>query len=270
MNKKVVLITGGSSGIGKATGIFLSSKGMKVYGTTRNLKNYPSFTHFALLEMDVRKPKTIPDVIDRILAETGRLDVLINNAGVGITGPIEQTPITEINQIFDTNLNGSIRMIQAVLPQMRMQGYGLILNITSIAGYMGLPFRGIYSATKSSLELVTEALRMETKPFGVDVVNLAPGDFATNIASGRYHVPVLKDSPYPAYGRTLAFINEDVESAQDPIIVAQKINKIINTKNPKAHYIVATGMQKFSVFLKRILPSNVFEKLLLNHYKLNK
>jgi short-subunit dehydrogenase len=268
MKNKVVLITGGSSGIGKTTGIFLSSKGMKVYGTTRNLNNYADFNAFNLLELDVKKPDTIKEAIHHVISKEGRLDVLINNAGVGITGPIEETPIEEISNTFDTNLNGPIRMMQAVLPQMRKQGSGLIINITSIAGYMGLPFRGIYSATKGSLELVTEALRMETRSFGIHIANLAPGDFATNIASGRYHAPVLDDSPYTAYAKTLESINEDVEAAQDPIFVAKKTYAIITAKNPKGHYLVGTFMQKLSVFLKRILPYNVFEKLILNHYKL--
>ena len=269
MEKKVVLITGGSSGIGKTTGAYLASKGMKVYGTTRNLGTHTSFPDFTLLELDVNKAETIEKAVAHIIAEQGRLDVLINNAGVGITGPIEETPIDEINKAFNTNLNGPIRMIQAVLPQMREQGSGLIINITYIAGYMGLPFRGIYSATKGSLELVTEALRMETKSFGIELVNLAPGDFATNIASGRYHAPVLDDSPYRAYGKTLKNINDDVDAAQDPILVAEKIFAIIYRRNPKGHFLVGTFMQRLSVFFKRILPAKTFEKLLLNHYKLS-
>lgn len=268
MKNKVVLITGGSSGIGKTTGIHLSSLGASVYGTTRNLKKYPDFNHFSLLELDVKKPETIQKAINHVVSKEGKLDVLINNAGVGITGPIEETPIEEINNAYDTNLNGPIRMIQAVLPQMRKQGDGLIINITSIAGYMGLPFRGIYSATKGSLELVTEALRMEVRSYGIKVVNLAPGDFATNIASGRYHAPVLLDSAYKAYAKTLESINEDVETAEDPILVAKKVSAIIKMKDPKGHYLVGTFMQRLSVFLKKILPDKVFEKLLLNHYKL--
>ncbi|MEM1258173.1 MAG: SDR family oxidoreductase [Bacteroidota bacterium] len=268
MENNVVLITGGSSGIGKVTGLYLSSLGMKVYGTTRNLKKYADFNSFTLLELDVKEPEGIERAVSRIISEEGKLDVLINNAGVGITGPVEETPIEEIKKVFDTNLNGPIRMIQAVLPQMRKQEKGLIINVTSIAGYMGLPFRGIYSATKGSLELITEALRMETRTYGVHVVNLAPGDFSTNIASGRYHSPILDDSPYKAYAKTLESINEDVETAQDPILVAKKIYAIIRMRNPGGHYLVGTFLQRLSVFLKKILPDNVFEKLLLNHYKL--
>ena len=133
---------------------------------------------------------------------------------------------------------------------------------------MGLPFRGIYSATKGSLELITEALRMETRPFNIHITNLAPGDFATNIATGRYHTPVFEHSPYKDYHRTLTSINDDVADAQDPILVAKKIFAIMKMKSPKGHYLVGTFMQKLSVFLKRLLPSTIFERLLLNHYNL--
>ena len=125
-----------------------------------------------------------------------RLDVLVNNAGMGITGPIEDTPTDEMRAVFNTNVFGAIDVMKAVLPQMRKQKSGTIVNVTSIAGYMGLPFRGLYSATKGALETITEATSMEVKPFGINVVNVAPGDFATNIAAGRYHTPVFENSAY--------------------------------------------------------------------------
>ncbi|ADV50941.1 SDR family oxidoreductase [Cellulophaga sp. E16_2] len=269
MEQKVVLITGGSSGIGKSIGIFLKSKGFKVYGTTRSKIKYPDFDAFDLLELDVKKEETITAAILELIKREGRIDVLVNNAGIGITGPIEETPNAEIVKAFDTNFHGPIRMIKAVLPQMRIQKSGLVINITSIAGFMGLPYRGIYSATKGALELVTEAMRMEIKDFGVQMTNLAPGDFATNIASGRYHAPVIKDSPYEKpYRTTLDAINNDVDSGGNPMQVAHKVFAIINKANPKVHYKVGDFMQKFSLLLKNILPDKVYEKLLINHYKL--
>nr|WP_299346629.1 SDR family oxidoreductase [Allomuricauda sp.] len=269
MDYKVVLITGGSSGIGKSIGIFLTEKGLKVYGTTRDKNKYPDFNAFNLINLDVKEPNTIQKAVELVLKKEGRLDVLINNAGVGITGPIEETPHEEILNVFDTNFNGPVRMIKAVLPQMREQGRGLIINITSIAGYMGLPYRGFYSATKGALNVLTEALRMETKDFGIQIVNVAPGDFATNIASGRYHAPVREDSPYGyAYSKTLQSIDDDVDSAGDPIEVAKAVYRVLKIKNPKPHRPVGAFMQKFSLTLKRILPDKVYERLLRNHYKL--
>ncbi len=269
MEQRVVLITGGSSGIGKSIGIYLKSKGFKVYGTTRRVAGHADFTDFELLELDVRNPESIATAISDLMAREGRLDILINNAGIGITGPIEETPQEEILKAFDTNFNGPLHMSKAVLPHMRQQKKGLIINITSIAGYMGLPYRGIYSASKGALELVMEAMRMEVKGFGVNITNLAPGDFATNIASGRYHAPILEDSAYKeSYGSTLKMMNEHVDSGQDPMMVAYMVYEIINTKKPKVHYKVGQFMQKFSLFLKKILPDKVYEKLLMNHYKL--
>lgn len=269
MTQKIVLITGGSSGIGKSIGQYLVTKGYVVYGTTRSLAKNSDFNSFPLLEMDVRNVASIKQAIASLLQKENRLDVLINNAGIGITGPIEETPHEEILGAFETNFHGPLHVIKAALPQMRKQKSGLIINVTSIAGYMGLPYRGIYSATKGALEVVSEALRMEVKGFGVHIANLAPGDFATNIAAGRYHSPVIENSPYQkAYGAILEKINEDVDAGEDPILVAKTVLKIITTKHPKVHYKVGTFTQKFSLVLKAILPDKVFEKMLLNHYKL--
>lgn len=269
MQNNVVLITGGSSGIGKSIGIYLKSKGYTVYGTTRNLSKYPDFEAFPLLELDVRKVATIESAINKLIAIEGQLDVLINNAGVGITGPLEETPHDEILNAFNTNFHGPIHMIKAVLPRMREQGSGLIINITSIAGYMGLPFRGVYSATKGALEIVTEALRMETKHFGIHITNLAPGAFATNIASGRYHSELVERSPYfHQYGPTLKAINDSVDSGDDPLEVAEMVFKIMNTSNPRIHYKVGDFSQRLSIYLKKILPENIYEKILLKHFKL--
>tara|TARA_R110001583_G_scaffold412_2_gene3834 strand:- start:76545 stop:77348 length:804 start_codon:yes stop_codon:yes gene_type:complete len=265
---KVVLITGGSSGIGKSVGEFLLQKGFTVYGTSRNsdkIKNHP----FKLVSLDVNDTETISNAVNEIISKEGRLDILINNAGMGITGPIEETPTNEMRTVFNTNLFGAIDVMKAVLPQMRLQKSGLIINVTSIAGYMGLPFRGIYSATKGALEIVTESIRMEVKSFGIEVTNVAPGDFATNIASGRYHTPVFNNSPYKeAYQSNLNLMDAHVDSGSDPIEMAKAIYKIINTPKPKIHYKVGDFMQKFSILLKKILPDTIYEKMLMNHYKL--
>ncbi|AYN67917.1 SDR family oxidoreductase [Euzebyella marina] len=269
MENKVVLITGGSSGIGKSIGLYLQSMGFKVYGTTRSLAKHSDFESFELLELDVTDKNSIDSAIKHLLVKENRIDVLVNNAGVGITGPIEETPHDEVLKVFNTNLNGPLHMVKSVLPQMRKQKEGLIINITSIAGYMGLPFRGVYSATKGALGIITEALRMEVKNDQIKVCTLAPGDFNTNIAAGRYHAPVKENSPYKQpYGATLKMIDEDVVNSGDPIAVAKEVYKIINTKNPKVHYKVGEPLQKFSTFLKGILPDKLYEKLLLKHYKL--
>jgi len=265
---KVVLITGGSSGIGKSIGEFLSQKGYTVYGTSRSPERYPD-SKIKLVALDVADVLSIENAIKTVIEDAGQLDVVINNAGAGITGPIEEIPDEEIKRNFETNFFGPINVIKAALPQMRKQNSGLVINITSIAGYMGLPYRGIYSASKGALELITEAFRMEIKDFNIHMTNVAPGDFATNIAAGRYHAPVTNGSPYETkYSSVLNAIDADVDSGDNPMMVATMIYKIINTPNPKIHYKVGAFMQKFSIVLKRILPDKMYEKLLLNHYKL--
>jgi len=265
---KVVLITGGSSGIGKSIGEFLHQKGFTVYGTSRNPERVGNSV-FPLVALDVRNTESIKKAVSEVIEKSGRLDIVINNAGVGITGPLEEIPSEEIKNNFETNLFGPIEVMKAVLPQMRAQKSGLIINITSIAGYMGLPYRSVYSASKGALELITEALRMETKSFGVQITNVAPGDFATNIAAGRYHAPVLKGSAYEIpYGNTLKEMNEHVDSGSNPNDMALAIYAIIQNPNPNVHYKVGAFMQKFSIVLKRVLPDKMYEKLLMNHYKL--
>ena len=265
---KVVLITGGSSGIGKSIGEFLHHKGFVVYGTSRNPERVLNSV-FPLVALDVRDANSIRLAVAKIIAITGRLDIVINNAGVGITGPLEEIPMEEMKNNFDTNFFGPIEVMKAALPQMREQKSGLIINVTSIAGYMGLPYRGIYSASKGALELITEALRMEVKSFGIHITNVAPGDFATNIASGRYHAPVIKGSAYEvSYGESLRTMDEHVDGGSNPNEMAEAVYKIIQDPNPKIHYKVGAFMQKLSIVLKRILPDKVYEKMLMNHYKL--
>ena len=266
---KVVLITGGSSGIGKAIGEFLVEKGFIVYGTSRNPENYIKKSSFKLLKMEVTDQASISEVIQQILKFENKVDIVINNAGVGITGPLEETPYDEIRKAFDINFHGPINVIKAVLPQMRIQKNGLIINITSIAAYMGLPYRGVYSATKAALEITTETIRMEVMQFGIKMTNIAPGDFATNIAAGRYHAPVLENSPYKdVYGNTLKMMNDHVDQGEDPKLLAQFVYNVINENNPKVRYKVGSLMQKFSIVLKRILPSKSYEKMLMKHFNL--
>lgn len=265
---KVVLITGGSSGIGKSIALHLKEKGYTVYGTSRNPDHYPD-SPVSLVAMDVKDAVSIQNGVAQIIEKESKIDILINNAGVGITGPVEETPMEEIHGAMDTNFYGPLRVLQAVLPHMRAQKSGRVINITSIAGYMGLPYRGVYSASKGALEIVTEAYRMECAHMNIHFSNVAPGDFATNIAAGRFHAPVIEGSDYAAgYSTTLQLIDEHVDEGNDPMEVAYKIEKILKEKHPGIHYKVGSFLQKFSIVLKKILPEKRYEKMLKKHYKL--
>ena len=263
---KVILITGASSGIGKAIGDFLCTKDFKVYGTSRNPSKYLD-SKFQLFELDVNNADSIKLCIDKIIKIEGVLDVLINNAGVGITGPLEEIPEIEIKKNFNTNFFGPLNIIKKVLPLMRSKKRGLIINITSLAAYVGTPYRSVYSASKAALDLVSETLNMETKPFNIKVVTLAPGEFSTNIASRRYHASSEKNSPYHLnYSKALTLMNNHVSGGADPKLIAKLIFKIINSKNPKKKYIVGSFLEKIAPYLKLLLPQKYFENLIMKSY----
>jgi NAD(P)-dependent dehydrogenase (short-subunit alcohol dehydrogenase family) len=269
---KVVLVTGGSSGIGKAVCLFLHSKGYIVYGTSRNPEKYATTVPFKLIALDVLSETSIQLAVQSIIQKEGKLDVLINNAGIGMLGSIEDSTADEVKEIFETNVYGILRTIQGVLPHMRERKSGLIINISSIAGYMGLPYRGIYSATKASVHMITEALRMELKPFNVHACSVDPGDFATNISENRRVAKAGKNGSVYAteINRIETMINGEVSNSSDPTLMGIAIARIIETQNPDINYPVGNAMQKLSIFIRRILPKKTFEKIIASHYKMPK
>ena len=164
-----------------------------------------------------------------------------------------------------------MQLIQEVLPHMRKQKSGKIINISSIAGFTGLPYRGIYSATKAAVMRMTEALSAELYPFGIKVVEVAPGDFKTNIAEGRIYTPLNENSPYyQDYKRILKMIDLEVEQGLEPEVLGKKVSKIILKKNPRLTYNIGIFMQKLAPFLATCLPGRFFENLILKHYKIKK
>ena len=263
---KIILITGGSSGIGKAIGEYLADKDYTVYGTSRDIAKHPE-SKFKLLTLDVTNNDQINSCINQIINREGRIDVLINNAGVGITGPLEEIPEEEIHKHFKTNLYGPINMIKAVLPFMRKENNGLIINITSIAGYVGTPYRSIYSAGKAALDLISETLNMETKEFKINVVSIAPGEYLTNIPKGRFHSPLIEESPYKnSYKKGLEIMNKHIDSGADPKIIGKLVYKILNSKNPKKKYLSGSFIETLAPFLKFILPQRLFEYIIMKNY----
>lgn len=268
-SSKIVLVTGGSSGIGKAISNHLSTCGYQVFGSSRKAKNGQKFENFTLVKMDVTQPESIQKAIEYIIVETGRIDVLINNAGLGMIGPLECTSQEEIREIFETNIFGVLNVCKAVLPIMRKNERGNIINITSIGGMVSLPYRGIYCSSKFAVEAFSEALSMEVRQFGIYVTIIEPGDFKTNINQNRRIAREAKDSIYQKeFERIMNQVNEEVSQAPTPEIIGKKIDKILRKKKPGLRYKVATPLQRLSVFLKRTLPNRWFEKLIMKHYKI--
>ncbi len=267
--KKVILITGISSGFGQQTAKLLSEKGHIVYGTVR--KNNASESTVNYLTMDLTDIESIKKSVSNVVEKEGRIDILINNAGMHTGGSIETSPAENIRLQIDTNFMGSVNLTREVLPVMRNQGGGTIINFSSIGGLMGLPFQGYYSAAKFALEGFSEALRMEVSQFNIRVVLINPGDFHTSNSANRRNFlpPASNNDPYKEqFQKTLATIEKDESNGWEPVILAKRIVKIVETENPRQRYIIASFEQKLAVALKYVLPGKIFRMILQDHYKI--
>jgi NAD(P)-dependent dehydrogenase (short-subunit alcohol dehydrogenase family) len=259
--KKVILITGISSGFGKETSALLAAKGHTVYGTVR--KMIESDTKIHVLNLDLTDINSIKKAVETVFKNEGRIDVLINNAGMHTGGPVETSPIENIKLQMDTNFLGMVYLIREVLPVMRKQGSGTIINFSSIGGIVGLPFQGYYSASKFAIEGLSEALRMEVKQFNIKVVLINPGDFQTNNIVNRrnYLAPSGISDPYnEQFRKTLAIYEKDETNGLPPEVLASKIVRIVERKNPRQRYTIANLFEKLA-FLKYFLPDKLFRKL---------
>jgi short-subunit dehydrogenase len=264
---RVILITGISSGFGRETAKLLAEEGHSVYGTVR--KECETTTLVNVLKMDLTDKESIQNVVRTIIEKEGRIDVLINNAGMHTGGPVETTPEKNIRLQIDTNFTGIVNLTNTVLPVMRNQGGGMIINISSIGGLMGLPFQAFYSASKFAIEGYSEALRIEVRGFNIKVVVVNPGDFHTSNSANRRNF-LAPGGPYlEQFERSLSIIEKDEANGWSPEILAKKISVIIKRKNPRQRYVVASIEQKLAVLLKRILPGRLFMKILAGHYRTN-
>lgn len=274
----VALVTGASSGIGRCCAFRLAQRGCRVFGTTRNdpqpvqeeLRSSLSPSHrLEMLQMDVDSDSSVAVAIEEILRRAGQVDVVVNCAGIGIAGAVEETSAEEAMAILSTNLLGVLRVCRAALPSMRAQRGGTIVNISSIGGRMGLPYQGLYSATKFALEGLTEALRMEIRPFGVRAVLIEPGDVRTAFTDRRTLVQAFAaDSPYRAsMDRVLSIVEVDERAGAAPEAVARLVEHVLSVRCPRVRYTVGPFIQRVAAELKRILPSKGFEWALSRYYR---
>lgn len=267
-SKKIVLITGATAGIGKAVATLLHRKGLKVYGTGRTASGI-SPEGYKLLSLDQQHTESITATVNHIIKQEGRIDILINNAGIGMAGAVEELSDTESLNIFDINVIGLQRVCKAILPIMRAQKKGTIINISSIAAELGLPFRAHYCSSKSATDAFSEALSMEVRNHGINVVILQPGDMKTSINKNRYEVKPDENSPYfGPYKYTRELINSSVENGDNPEKIGQLVYKIINKKNPRFKYSKGRFLEKLAVFVKNNIPYRWYEFLMMKYYKL--
>ena len=263
----VILITGVSSGFGLETARLLSQQGHTVYGTVRRTVEALPLVNY--LNLDVRDKQAVADAVRQVVEKEGRIDVLVNNAGMGIGGPLEFASEEEIRLQMDTNFMGLVNCVDAVLPYMRKQGKGRIIALSSIGGLMGLPFQGFYSASKFAIEGYCEALRLEVRSMGIKVVVLRPGDFSTGFTGSRKKVSdEAALQAYPLYREAINKVEHDETGGLKPEVLAQKISGIIRKQNPRDGYVVASLEQRLSVLLKKILPARWFDRILGSYYKL--
>ncbi len=263
----VILITGITSGFGRAMAQKLAQKGHKVYGTHRkDSDRIPGVTY---LKADVQDAESLKVAVNRVIEIEGSIDTLISNAGIGIGGPLEFTSIENAKLQMDVNFMGMVRLINLVVPIMRNQHHGQIICISSIGGLMGLPYQGMYSASKFAIEGYCESLRLELRQFNINVTVINPGDFFTGFTASRNKVCNTEAmAAYPSYSESMQSIEKDEKTGLKPERLARRINRIILKKHPRNRYIIATPVQKASVLLKRIIPSWWFDRILASYYKL--
>ena len=263
----VILITGITSGFGRAMAQRLSQDGHKVYGTYR--RDSDPILDVTYIKADVRDEDSLKSAVNQVLEAEGRIDTLISNAGMGIGGPLEFTPMDDTRMQMDVNFMGMVRLFNLVVPVMRSQRHGHIICISSIGGLMGLPYQGMYSASKFAIEGYCEALRLELRQFGIHVTVVNPGDFSTGFTAQRNKVCDPEAlAAYPSYAQSMESIENDENSGLKPERLARRISKIVRKRHPRNRYIIATLVQKASVLLKMILPDKWFDCVLGSYYKL--
>jgi short-subunit dehydrogenase len=266
---KVLLVTGASSGLGYAIAKALAAKNYRVFAAARNLRAGAS-DGFTTLTLDVTQDESVAACIAGIIRSAGRIDAVINNAGFGVAGAIEDTTAAEALSQFETNFFGTHRVCRAVLSHLRAQRSGQIINMSSLAGRIPLPFQGFYSATKFAIEAYTEALRMEVRAFGIAVSMIEPGDFATSFtANRRMTAESIPASPYyESAVRAIAIMARDEQANQDLSPVVEAVETILECRHPALRYPRANAIQRTFNALRPFLPQPIAESLIRSTYGL--
>jgi NAD(P)-dependent dehydrogenase (short-subunit alcohol dehydrogenase family) len=279
MKKRIAVVTGSSGGFGLLISLELAKQGFYVVATMRNIEKQTRFLqeaekhnvreHIVIQQLDVTSAQSISN-FQSYISKLGRVDVLINNAGFAAGGFVEEIPLQDYRRQFETNVFGVIAVTQTVLPIMRKQQSGQIINISSISGRIGFPGLSPYVASKHALEGWSESLRLEMLPFGIDVVLVEPGSYATNIwSTGKEISPasLMPDSPYSAYMETLnRHLSANENTLGDPIEIAHKIVHITKQKHPSLRYPIGKGV-KFAIQMKHILPWQLWERIIRRKLK---
>ncbi len=269
-NSQIILITGASSGMGKATARRLIEEGHTVYAAARRIEKMEELEKMGghPLSMDITREADVRKVVDTIVGEQGRIDVLVNNAGYAVYGAVEDTDIDDARRQFEVNLFGLGRLTQLVLPGMREQEGGRIINVSSMGGKIYTPLGAWYHASKHALEGWSDCLRLELKPFGIDVVLIEPGIIETEFAEVMMN-PLLERSGEGPYGDMAQKVAKATEESyaegngSSPEVVARVISKAIRKKKPGTRYSMG-HLAKPMIYLRKFLPDRWFDKLVMS------
>ncbi|RHR61803.1 SDR family oxidoreductase [Parabacteroides sp. AF17-28] len=268
-DKQIILVTGASSGFGKITASLLAQQGHIVYGTSRK-ETTGTPEGVRMIKMDVIDTASIHEAIARIISEQGRIDVVVNNAGVGISGAIELATDEEIAWQMNTNFTGVTRVCSAVLPYMRKAGKGKIINISSIGGVIAVPFQGFYSASKFAVEGYSEALAVEVHPFGIQVCLVEPGDFNTNFTANRNISSATQEHPdyKETFARSTGIIEDAENNGSHPEKLGHVICKLVKAKRPAFRTKVGPFDQVLFARVKGFLPDKLVHAVIRFFYKI--
>jgi len=270
--KKTVLVTGASAGIGRSTAILLAEKGYQVYGAARRLDRLEMLKEFGIkpVAIDLSNDESLRSAVHTILQEAGSIDVLVNNAGFACYGSVEDVTMENARYQLEVNVIGAMRLAQLVLPNMRANGKGRIINISSVGGKVALPMGGWYHASKFALEALSDSLRMEVKPFGIDVSVVEPGATKSeweNIAFESL-MKVSGDTDYKELaGKVYRTFERVARNASPSQTVAQLILRAIASKQPKTRYVGGKWDGKLLLILKKILSDRLLDRLIMGQAK---
>jgi NAD(P)-dependent dehydrogenase (short-subunit alcohol dehydrogenase family) len=264
---RVAIVTGASAGIGAVTSRLLHERGFRVYAVARRSDRMAPLAALGVhtVRADVTDEADLVALVDRVVTESGRIDVLVNNAGYGSFGAVEDVPLDEARRQFEVNVFGAARLCQLVLPQLRAQGCGRIINVSSVGARMYQPLAGWYHSTKYALEGLTDCLRVELRPLGIDVVLIRPGGIATEFpgVAGERLLATSGDGAYADYARQYAAtLTAEVKGLSSPAVVARAIRRAATARRPRARYAVGRGATA-ALLARWLLPDRAYDRLVV-------
>ncbi|RXZ67884.1 oxidoreductase [Agromyces albus] len=265
--RQVALVTGASAGIGRATAIALTAAGFQVIGTGRKTAGISAPAGVSYLDLDVTSDESVASVVEQVIDRFGQIDVLVNNAGVGATGAAEEFSVARTQDVFDINVYGVMRMTKAVLPHMRAQRRGRIINVSSLSGFVPSPFMAVYTSTKHAVEGYSESLDHEVRDHGVRILLVQPGPINTPFAANA----VQADAPLPLYASGRRTFDEvfakEASGGDDPAVVAKVIVAAASDRNPKLRTTAGSTAASISA-LRRVLPARIFDRVVRRFYRM--